>query len=99
MHMADALVSAPVAITAGVAAAALIVTASRQVSRIRRDDILPLMGVMGAFVFAAQMINFSIPARVPAAILSAASCLRHLWDRGRFHNTCLRIDNTVSGVR
>ncbi len=61
MHMADALVSAPVAITAGVAAAALIVVASKQVSRIRRDDILPLMGVMGAFVFAAQMINFSIP--------------------------------------
>lgn len=61
MHMADALVSAPVAITAGVAAAVLIVTASRQVSRIRREDILPLMGVMGAFVFAAQMINFSIP--------------------------------------
>lgn len=61
MHMADALVSPPVAITAGVAAATLIVVASRKVSRIRRDDILPLMGVMGAFVFAAQMINFSIP--------------------------------------
>ena len=61
MHMADALVSAPVAITAGVAAATLIVVASRKVAKIRRDDILPLMGVMGAFVFAAQMINFSIP--------------------------------------
>lgn len=61
MHMADALVSAPVAIAAGVVAASLIVVASRKVSQIRRDDILPLMGVMGAFVFAAQMINFSIP--------------------------------------
>ena len=61
MHMADALVSPPVAITAGVAAAALIVVASRKVSQIKREDILPLMGVMGAFVFAAQMINFSIP--------------------------------------
>lgn len=59
--MADALVSAPVAITAGVVAAALIVVASKKVSQIRRPDILPLMGVMGAFVFAAQMINFSIP--------------------------------------
>lgn len=59
--MADALVSPPVAITAGVAAAALIVVASRKVSQIKREDILPLMGVMGAFVFAAQMINFSIP--------------------------------------
>lgn len=61
MHMADALVSPPVAIAAGAVAATLIVIASRQVSRIRRDDIVPLMGVMGAFVFAAQMINFSIP--------------------------------------
>lgn len=61
MHMADALVSPPVAIAAGVAAAALIAVASRQTSRIRRDDIIPLMGIMGAFVFAAQMINFSIP--------------------------------------
>ncbi len=59
--MADALVSPPAAITAGVAAAALIVVASRKVSQIKREDILPLMGVMGAFVFAAQMINFSIP--------------------------------------
>lgn len=59
--MADALVSAPVALTAGIVASALLVVASRQVSKIRRNDILPLMGVMGAFVFAAQMINFSIP--------------------------------------
>jgi len=59
--MSDALVSYPVAITAGVAAAALIVVASRKVSKIKRDDVFPLMGVMGAFVFAAQMINFSIP--------------------------------------
>lgn len=61
MHMADALVSAPVALTAGIVASALLVVASRQVSKIQRNDILPLMGVMGAFVFAAQMINFSIP--------------------------------------
>lgn len=61
MHMADALVSPSVAITAGAAAVALIVVASKKVSEIRREDILPLMGVMGAFVFAAQMINFTIP--------------------------------------
>lgn len=61
MHMADALVSAPVALTAGVVAAALIVVASRKVTKIERPDLVPLMGVMGAFVFAAQMINFTIP--------------------------------------
>ncbi len=61
MHMADALVSAPVALTAGVVAVGLIVAAARKVTDIKRNDIVPLMGVMGAFVFAAQMINFSIP--------------------------------------
>ena len=61
MHMADALVSAPVAITSAVAAASLIAVASNKVKHSQRDDIIPLMGMMGAFVFAAQMINFAIP--------------------------------------
>lgn len=61
MHMADALVSPAVAGTAGAAAATLIAVAATKVKKIRRDDIVPLMGVMGAFVFAAQMINFTIP--------------------------------------
>lgn len=61
MHMADALVSPAVAAGAGAVAATLIAVAATKVKRIRRDDIVPLMGVMGAFVFAAQMINFTIP--------------------------------------
>ncbi|MDE5839488.1 MAG: energy-coupling factor ABC transporter permease [Muribaculaceae bacterium] len=61
MHMSDALVSPAVAAGAGIAAAALIGVAASKVKHIRRDDIIPLMGVMGAFVFAAQMINFTIP--------------------------------------
>lgn len=61
MHMSDALVSPAVAAGAGIIAAALIGVAASKVKQIRRDDIIPLMGVMGAFVFAAQMINFTIP--------------------------------------
>ncbi len=61
MHMADALVSPPVAIMAGVAAVSILVVATRKVAHSSRTDIIPMMGVMGAFVFAAQMINFSIP--------------------------------------
>lgn len=61
MHMADALVSPPVAITAGVVAVALLAVASRQVRKDSRQSLIPLMGVLGAFVFAAQMINFAIP--------------------------------------
>ncbi|MDO4319562.1 MAG: energy-coupling factor ABC transporter permease [Bacteroidales bacterium] len=59
--MADALVSPAVAAVTGAAAVALIAVAATKVKKIRRDDIVPLMGVMGAFVFAAQMINFTIP--------------------------------------
>ncbi len=62
MHMADALVSPAVAGVAGITAMALIGVSSKKVKSIQRDEIIPLMGVMGAFIFAAQMINFSIPA-------------------------------------
>lgn len=63
--MADALISPPVALVAGVAAATLVAVAARRMKTdsltSRRDNIVPLMGVMGAFIFAAQMLNFSIP--------------------------------------
>ncbi len=72
MHMADALVSPPVAIMAGVAAVSLLVVATRKVARSNRTDIIPMMGVMGAFVFAAQMINFSIPGTGSSGIVLAA---------------------------
>lgn len=61
MHVSDALISPSVALTTGLAATALLTIASRKVKDIKREDIVPLMGIMGAFVFAAQMINFSIP--------------------------------------
>lgn len=59
--MADALVSPAVAVGTGVAATALIAVAASKIKKEKKTDIVPLMGVLGAFVFAAQMINFSIP--------------------------------------
>ncbi len=63
MHMADALISTPVALTAGAVAASLLGVAGYKVNREKgmNSRIVPLMGVLGAFVFAAQMINFTIP--------------------------------------
>lgn len=61
MHMADALVSPAVAGITGTIAGILVVIAARKVRNDEKENIIPLMGVMGAFVFAAQMINFSIP--------------------------------------
>lgn len=59
--MSDALLSAPVAIAADAVAALLLAVAVSRVKKDGRENIVPLMGVMGAFVFAAQMVNFSIP--------------------------------------
>lgn len=61
MHMADALIS-PVVGTSFLAASAAV--GAWSVHRLRQghsDEAVPLMGVMGAFVFTAQMINFAIP--------------------------------------
>jgi cobalt/nickel transport system permease protein len=63
MHMADALVSPAVG---GVMWGATAVTAAYCVRKVRAQQDLdeskaPLMGIAGAFVFAAQMLNFTIP--------------------------------------
>lgn len=61
MHMADALIT-PVVGGAMYLAAAKAGSVSIKKIRIQLDESrIPLMGVMGAFVFAAQMINFTIP--------------------------------------
>lgn len=61
MHVSDALISPPVALSAGIISFALIGLAAKKIKDNDKPDIIPLMGVMGAFVFAAQMINFTIP--------------------------------------
>lgn len=62
MHMADALLSPTVAGTMWAVSAATIAGCSAKLGRELDDRKVPLMGVLGAFLFAAQMINFSIPA-------------------------------------
>jgi cobalt/nickel transport system permease protein len=59
--MADALISPAVGGTMWVISAGAIGYCSNKVNRTLDDFKIPLMGVIGAFVFAAQMINFTIP--------------------------------------
>lgn len=59
--MADALVSPAVAGTMYVCSAAAMTYSMKKVHLEVDTKKVPVMGVMGAFVFAAQMINFSIP--------------------------------------
>jgi cobalt/nickel transport system permease protein len=62
MHMADALLSPAVGGSMWAVSAATIAYCSKKVRTELDERKVPLMGVMGAFLFAAQMINFTIPA-------------------------------------
>lgn len=62
MHMADALISPAVGGTMYAASTAIIAYSSKKIKDEMDSSKIPLMGVMGAFIFAAMMINFTIPA-------------------------------------
>lgn len=61
MHMADALLSPAVGGAMWAVSAGTIAYCSAKVRAELDDSKIPLMGVLGAFIFAAQMINFTIP--------------------------------------
>ncbi|OHE25451.1 MAG: cobalamin biosynthesis protein CbiM [Syntrophus sp. RIFOXYC2_FULL_54_9] len=61
MHMADALLSPAVGMTLWAGTSAVGGYASKKLKERIDDRMIPLMGVLGAFIFAAQMINFTIP--------------------------------------
>ena len=77
MHMADALISPAVGGTMLVISSGLALYSARHVRKNFDPERIPLMGVMGAFVFAMQMINFAIPGtgssgHIGGAVLLAA---------------------------
>ena len=80
MHMADALVTPAVAGTMYACSAAVVAYSIRKVrlEMIRRR--YQLMGVMGAFVFATQMINFTIPGTGSSGHLCGGMLLSALLD-------------------
>lgn len=62
MHISDALLSPAAGATFWGATLGAIGYASRKLKENMDEKAVPLMGVLGAFIFAAQMINFTIPA-------------------------------------
>ena len=65
MHLPDGFLSAPVWIGADVLAGAAVAYSAYRTARELNERRIPLMGVAGAFVFAAQMVPFRIP--IPGA--------------------------------
>ncbi|MDH4233250.1 MAG: energy-coupling factor ABC transporter permease, partial [Nitrospirota bacterium] len=61
MHMADALLSPAVGAAFWAGTVGTLTYCARKLRENIDEKIVPLMGVLGAFIFAAQMINFTIP--------------------------------------
>lgn len=60
MHIPDGFLSTPVWATLDVVSAPAVAWVAHRAQRDTQDHRIPLLGVMGAFVFAAQMINFPV---------------------------------------
>ena len=60
MHIPDGFLSGEVAATTYVISASWLTYSVKRVKHITDDKTIPVMGVLGAFIFAAQMINFPV---------------------------------------
>ncbi|MCX6619831.1 MAG: energy-coupling factor ABC transporter permease, partial [Acidobacteria bacterium] len=60
MHIPDGFLSPPVWLAMDVVAAPAVGLVARKARLEMEESAIPLLGVMGAFVFAAQMINFPV---------------------------------------
>lgn len=71
MHIPDGLLSAPTLVVTG-AASALSVAYSAKRAESGPANRIPLLGVLGAFVFAAQMVNFPVGPGASGHLLGSA---------------------------
>ncbi len=72
MHLPDGFLTIPVSISLDAIAAAGIGIASRAARRRLEPERLPLLGTLGGFVFAAQMLNFPIAPGVSGHLTGGA---------------------------
>ncbi len=72
MHIPDGFLSAPVAASSWVLSAGGIGYAARRAGRELGEKQIPMMGVAGAFIFAAQMLNFTVAGGTSGHLLGGA---------------------------
>jgi cobalt/nickel transport system permease protein len=72
MHIPDGFLAAPVWLSLDAAGLPLVGYLARRAQREADEAKVPLLGVMGAFVFAAQMINFPVGVGTSGHLLGAA---------------------------
>ena len=72
MHIPDGFLDLQTSVAAGAIAAGAVAYTSHVLKRRLKPERIPLMGVAGAFVFAAQMINFPVAGGTSGHLLGAA---------------------------
>jgi len=72
MHVPDGFLDAPTSVATGVVAAAAVGVALRGARRELDDRTAPLAGLVSAFVFAAQMLNFPVASGTSGHLLGGA---------------------------
>ncbi|MGL5830395.1 MAG: energy-coupling factor ABC transporter permease [Angustibacter sp.] len=72
MHISDGIINAPVSISFGVVAAVGVGFAAKRARRDLDDRTAPMTGLVAAFVFAVQMLNFPVLPGVSGHLLGGA---------------------------
>ncbi|MER5929615.1 energy-coupling factor ABC transporter permease [Streptomyces sp. NPDC002054] len=72
MHVPDGFIDAPVSVAAGVAAAGAVAVSLRGARRELDERTAPLAGLVAAFIFAVQMLNFPVAAGTSGHLLGGA---------------------------
>ena len=72
MHVPDGFIDAPVSVAAGAVAAAGVAVCLRGARRELDDRTAPLAGLVAAFIFAVQMLNFPVAAGTSGHLLGGA---------------------------
>ena len=72
LHIPDGFLSTPVAIVFYLLAGIAVGLAVRQTNRTLKESTAPLMGVLAAFIFAAQMMNFPVAGGTSGHMLGGA---------------------------
>ncbi|GGX45550.1 energy-coupling factor ABC transporter permease [Streptomyces fructofermentans] len=72
MHVPDGFIDAPVSVAAGVVAAAAVTVSLRGARRELDERTAPLAGLVAAFIFAVQMLNFPVAAGTSGHLLGGA---------------------------
>ncbi|GGT34457.1 energy-coupling factor ABC transporter permease [Streptomyces purpureus] len=72
MHVPDGFINAPVSVAAGVAAAGAVAVGLKGARRELDERTAPLAGLVAAFIFAVQMLNFPVAAGTSGHLLGGA---------------------------